>query len=101
MAVLSAAPLPRRTLADVRAFSARVGIRIPPGERFRIWLPEAGVAYVYLPQLGGLRAPIAGSPNGRLGEIDPASQDVIIEVLRELEKQLWMIRAQFGHAGRS
>jgi starvation-inducible DNA-binding protein len=37
----------------------------------------------------------------RLGEIDPASQDVMIEVLRELEKQLWMIRAQFGHAGRS
>ncbi len=34
----------------------------------------------------------------RLGEIDAASQDVVIEVLRELEKQLWMIRAQFGHA---
>lgn len=33
----------------------------------------------------------------RLGEIDAASQDVLIEVLRELEKQLWMIRAQFGH----
>lgn len=31
----------------------------------------------------------------RLGEIDAASQDVVIEVLRELEKQLWMIRAQF------
>lgn len=37
----------------------------------------------------------------RLGEIDPASQDVVIEVLRELEKQLWMVRAQFGHASRS
>lgn len=36
----------------------------------------------------------------RLGEIDAASQDVVIEVLRELEKQLWMIRAQFGHAAR-
>ena len=33
----------------------------------------------------------------RLGELDLASQDVAIEVLRELEKQLWMIRAQFGH----
>jgi starvation-inducible DNA-binding protein len=33
----------------------------------------------------------------RLGEIDAASQDVVIEVLRELEKQLWMIRSQFGH----
>jgi starvation-inducible DNA-binding protein len=34
----------------------------------------------------------------RMGEIDAASQDVLIEVLRELEKQLWMIRAQFAHA---
>jgi starvation-inducible DNA-binding protein len=33
----------------------------------------------------------------RLGEIDAASQDVVIEVLRELEKPLWMIRAQFAH----
>ena len=33
----------------------------------------------------------------RMGEIDAASQDVLIEVLRELEKQLWMIRVQFGH----
>jgi starvation-inducible DNA-binding protein len=30
----------------------------------------------------------------RLGEVDPASEDVVIEVLRELEKQLWMLRAQ-------
>ena len=34
----------------------------------------------------------------RMGEIDAASQDVLIEVVRELEKQLWMIRAQFGHS---
>jgi starvation-inducible DNA-binding protein len=32
----------------------------------------------------------------RLGELDAASQDVLIEVVRELEKQLWMIRAQFS-----
>jgi starvation-inducible DNA-binding protein len=37
----------------------------------------------------------------RMGDIDAASQDVLIEVLRELEKQLWMIRAQFGHVGAS
>lgn len=37
----------------------------------------------------------------RLGEIDAASQDVLIEVLRELEKQLWMIRVQFGHVSHS
>jgi DNA-binding ferritin-like protein len=35
----------------------------------------------------------------RLGEIDAASQDVVIEVLRELEKQLWMIRSQYPVAG--
>lgn len=32
----------------------------------------------------------------RIGELDLASQDVLIEVVRELEKQLWMIRAQFA-----
>ncbi len=30
----------------------------------------------------------------RLAEIDLASQDVLIEVIRTLEKQLWMIRSQ-------
>ena len=28
----------------------------------------------------------------RLGDLDLASQDVLIEVVRELEKQLWMLR---------
>ena len=36
----------------------------------------------------------------RLGEIDAASQDVVIEVVRALEEQLWMIRAQFPDAHR-
>jgi starvation-inducible DNA-binding protein len=36
----------------------------------------------------------------RLGELDAASQDVVIEVVRELEKQLWMIRTQFPEPGR-
>lgn len=31
----------------------------------------------------------------RLGELDAASQDVAIEVIRALEEQLWMLRAQF------
>jgi starvation-inducible DNA-binding protein len=31
----------------------------------------------------------------RLGELDAASQDAVIEVLRALEQQLWMIRVQF------
>ena len=33
----------------------------------------------------------------RLGEIDPASEDVLIEVVRALEQQLWMIRVQASH----
>jgi starvation-inducible DNA-binding protein len=37
----------------------------------------------------------------RLGEIDAPSQDVLIELLRALEQQLWMLRVQFGHAGAS
>jgi DNA-binding ferritin-like protein len=28
----------------------------------------------------------------RLGELDLASQDVLIETIRELEKQQWMLR---------
>jgi starvation-inducible DNA-binding protein len=35
----------------------------------------------------------------RLGEIDLASQDVLIEVVRKLEEQQWMLRAQL--VGRS
>jgi starvation-inducible DNA-binding protein len=34
----------------------------------------------------------------RLGELDTASQDVVIEVVRALEQQLWMIRAQLPGA---
>jgi starvation-inducible DNA-binding protein len=30
----------------------------------------------------------------RLGDLDAASQDVVIEVVRALEEQLWMLRAQ-------
>jgi starvation-inducible DNA-binding protein len=33
---------------------------------------------------------------GRLGELDLASQDVLIEVVRALEQQQWMLRAQLG-----
>jgi starvation-inducible DNA-binding protein len=35
----------------------------------------------------------------RLGEQDAASEDVLIEVVRELEQQLWMTRAQLPHGG--
>jgi starvation-inducible DNA-binding protein len=32
----------------------------------------------------------------RLGELDLASQDVLVEVVRKLEEQQWMLRAQLG-----
>jgi starvation-inducible DNA-binding protein len=32
----------------------------------------------------------------RLGDADLASQDVLIEVVRELEKQQWILRVQLG-----
>jgi starvation-inducible DNA-binding protein len=36
----------------------------------------------------------------RLGELDTVSQDVMIEVVRNLEQQLWMSRAQLPNATR-
>jgi starvation-inducible DNA-binding protein len=35
----------------------------------------------------------------RLGELDLAAQDVLIEVVRALEEQLWMIRVQLPQTG--
>jgi starvation-inducible DNA-binding protein len=35
----------------------------------------------------------------RLGELDTVSQDVLIETVRELEKQLWMLRASLPSGG--
>ncbi len=37
-----------------------------------------------------------GSRLEAIGQVDLASQDVLIEVVRELEKQLWMLRVQLG-----
>jgi starvation-inducible DNA-binding protein len=36
----------------------------------------------------------------RLGELDAASEDVLIEVVRALEEQVWMLRSQFPEARR-
>jgi len=33
---------------------------------------------------------------GRLGEIDPVSQGILVDVDEELEKQAWMLRAQLA-----
>jgi starvation-inducible DNA-binding protein len=36
---------------------------------------------------------------GRLAELDSASEDVLVGVVRTLEEQLWMIRAQLPQGG--
>jgi starvation-inducible DNA-binding protein len=36
----------------------------------------------------------------RVGDVDLVSQDVLIEVVRELEKQQWMLRVQLGERAR-
>ena len=35
----------------------------------------------------------------RLGELDAASQDVLVDIVRVLEEQQWMVRAQLPHGG--
>lgn len=53
-----------RAVADVRAYpSSR---RHPQFNRRELlgWLPEAGIAYEHLPELGGRRTPIESSGNG-------------------------------------
>jgi uncharacterized protein (DUF488 family) len=53
-------------LADVRTFP---GSRRHPQvnrEALERWLPEAGIAYRWLPGLGGFRRPLADSPNAGL-----------------------------------
>ena len=37
----------------------------------------------------------------RLAELDAASQDVLIEVVRAIEEQLWMVRVQFSQIPRT
>ncbi len=42
---------------------------------------------------------LARSRMDRLGELDAASQDVLVGVVRALEEQQWMVRAQLPHRG--
>ena len=44
-----------------------------------------------VPRLADVTERIRGRMD-RLGDLDLASQDVVVEVVRELEKQLWMLR---------
>ena len=42
---------------------------------------------------------IARTRMDRLGDLDAASQDVLVGVVRALEEQQWMVRAQLPHGG--
>lgn len=61
-------------------------------------IDDAEVVRVLTHRLAGVCERVRGRMD-RLGELDAASQDVLIEVLRALEKQLWMTRAQLPHGG--
>jgi starvation-inducible DNA-binding protein len=101
-----------RELSDVVAERAVALGSFPDGQSAAV-AAGSGVArvergalqdHVVVRELTGRVADVAERVRARvdrMGEIDAASQDVLIEVLRELEKQLWMIRAQFAHAGGS
>lgn len=59
-------------MADVRAFpSSRRHPQFNAGA-LGAWLPEAGIWYVHVLELGGRRGPVSGSPNG--GWREPAFQ---------------------------
>ena len=66
--------------------------------------PGALEDQVVVRQLTGRLAEVAERTRDRmdrLGELDAASQDAVIEVVRAVEQQLWMIRVQSGQAGSS
>lgn len=53
--------------------------------------------HTLIPRVADVTERIRGRMDG-LGELDLASQDVLIEVVRELEKQLWMLRVSLPGA---
>lgn len=61
-------------------------------------LPEGSVpdrqAIALMTERVAAVAALARSAMNRLGELDLASQDLLIEVVRGLEKHLWMLRVQ-------
>ena len=59
----------------------------------RAQLPDGSVVHELTRQLADV-AERARERMERMGELDAASQDVVIDVVRALEEQLWMIRTQ-------
>ena len=78
---------------DGQAAAVSAGSEIPAVERGAL---EAEVVVRELvPRLADVTERIR-SRMDRLGELDLASQDVLIEVVRALEQQLWMLRVQIA-----
>lgn len=66
----------------------------------RGWIEDREVVFVLTRRLAEAAERIRTRME-RLAELDVASEDVVIGVLRAVEKQLWMIRAQHPIAGAS
>jgi starvation-inducible DNA-binding protein len=78
---------------DGQAAAVSAGSEIPPVERAPL------SAHVVVRELTQRLADVAERNRtrmDRLGELDLASQDVLVEVIRALEQQLWMLRVQLG-----
>jgi uncharacterized protein (DUF488 family) len=52
-----------KLLADIRRFPGSKRYPHFASEAMARWLPEQGVAYIHMPELGGRRKPLANSPN--------------------------------------
>jgi starvation-inducible DNA-binding protein len=81
---------------DGQAAAVSAGSDIPAVERGAL---EADVVVRELAQRIADVAERNRARMDRLGDIDLASQDILIEVVRALEKQLWMVRAQRSSNG--
>jgi len=99
-----------RELSDVVAERA-VALGVPPDGQSNAVSAGSGIApvepdqldtdaalHALVPRLADVSERIRGRMD-RLGELDLASQDVLVEVVRELEKQLWMLRASLPGTG--
>jgi starvation-inducible DNA-binding protein len=78
---------------DGQSAAVSSGSEIPPVERGA--LGTETVVRELTQRLADVTERIRGRMD-RLGEVDLASQDVLIEVIRELEKQQWMLRVQLA-----
>ena len=77
-------------LADLRRFPGSKRYPHFGSEAMAVWLPEHGIAYVHLPELGGRRKARADSPNTAWrNEQFRAYADYMAEGARLASQQLW------------